>query len=120
MKKDNKGLYTLFIFISLAVIICIIAILVITLSNTPKTPPIHDEPGEHQGVIEYNPDTKPIEVKVKDAYPIETGIIVQSEDEMLIELSYEVNDLSPEDAPEPGSTISILPTEDEKYYRLVE
>ena len=109
---NKKGIFVLIAIVALIVV----SILVITLSNTPK----HDEPGEHQGVIEYNPDTKPIEIKVKDAYPIETGIIVQSEDDMLIELSYEVNDLSPEDAPEPGSTISILPTKDEQTYRLVE
>lgn len=112
---NKKGIFVLIAIVALI----LVSILVITLSNTPKTP-IDDEPGEHQGVIEYNPETKPIEIKVKDAYPIETGIIVQSDDDMLIELSYEVNDLSPEDTPEPGSTISILPTEDEQSYRLVE
>lgn len=112
---SKKGIFVLIAIVA----VFVVTVLVITLSNTAKTPPIHEEPGEHQGVIEYNPDTKPIEIKVKDAYPIESGIIVQSDDEMLIELSYEVNDLSPDDIPEPGSTISVLPTEDEQYYRLV-
>lgn len=116
MKKNKKGINAVIAFIGLAGVVALVVIFI----RTPDTEPQPEEPGEHQGVIEYNPDTKPIEVKVKDAYPIETGIIVQSDDEMLIELSYEVNDLSPEDAPEPGSTISILPTEDEQYYRLVE
>lgn len=119
MKKNKKGINAVIAFIGLAGVVALVIIFIRTPDAEPQ-PEVQEEPGEHQGVVEYHPDTKPIEVKVKDAYPIETGIIVQSEDEMLIELSYEVNDLSPEDAPEPGSTISILPTEDEQYYRLVE